>query len=296
MLSFRSGKPFAKITGGTNHGKTLYINDGIEKKGEIGGYDYDTEKLKKYSKSQLLELKRALDEDNDDFLTGSLKTTFNKIKHNGDIGPSFHDENCTVSLIPTDEPDQRDSLYVTGPSGSGKSFYIGQFIDQYVNKYPNREIVVISAKDEDQSLDRYYPIRIPINEHLILDPVDLDELENSLVIFDDIDQLPNKHIQNAVWNLRDQILEVGRSKGISICTVSHLLTNYKASRICLNESDYCIFFPKSGAKYQIQYFLKNYAGMDKEQIKKIFNINSRAVVLKKTYPMCIIYQNGCYIV
>lgn len=295
MLSFKSGKPFAKITGGTNHGKTLYINDGIKNNAD-DEYEYDTDKLNKFSKPQLLELKRALDEDDDAFLTGGVKKTYNKIKHNGNIGPNFYDENCTVNLIPTDDPNQRDSLYITGPSGSGKSFYIAQFIEQYIRKYPNREIIVISAKDEDPALDKYDPIRIPIDDDLVIDPIELDELENSLVIFDDIDQLPNKHIQNAVWNLRDQILEVGRSKGISVCTVSHLLTNYKASRICLNESDYVIFFPKSGAKYQIQYFLKNYAGMNKDQIKKIFNINSRAVVLKKTYPMCIIYQNGCYVV
>ena len=52
---------------------------------------------------------------------------------------------------------------------------------------------------------------------MVDDPIKLDELAKTLVIFDDIDQITDKNIQNAVWNLRDRILEVGRSKGISIC-------------------------------------------------------------------------------
>ena len=130
---------------------------------------------------------------------------------------------------------------------------------------------------------------------MVDDPISLDELANSLVVFDDIDQITDKNIQNAVWNLRDRILEVGRSKGISICVVAHQITNYKQSRICLNESDYVVFFPKSGASYQIKYFLKNYGGLEKVNINKIMNLPSRSVILKKTYPLAVIYNTGVYI-
>ena len=139
-------------------------------------------------------------------------------------------------------------------------------------------------------------MRIPLNQKLVDDPISLDELTESLVVFDDIDQIGDKHIQDAVWNLRNTILEVGRSKKISIIVVAHQITNYKQSRIPLNESEYIIFFSRSGGKHQIKYFLKTYAGMDKTQINKVFDVQSRATVLKKSYPQCIIHQNGAYII
>ena len=61
------------------------------------------------------------------------------------------------------------------------------------------------------------------------------------------------------------------------------------------ESDYVVFFPRSGGAYQIEYFLKTYGGLEKDQTAKIMNLPSRSVILKKTYPTCIIYQNGVFI-
>ena len=225
-----------------------------------------------------------------------MKRVYNKIRNKGDLGKSFNDENCICKILPTGDPDQRDSIYITGPSGSGKSTFVSSFMSEYRRKYPKRSIFLFSAKDEDPALDIHKLFRVPLNQGMVQDPITLEELEKPLVVFDDIDQISDKNIQNAVWGLRDQILEVGRSKGISICTVAHQITNYKASRICLNEADYVVMFPKSGAKYQMTYFLKNYAGMGKDDIKKLFNLNSRAVVLKKNYPMCVIHQTGCYVI
>ena len=292
MLSFRNGRAFCAIRGGPNHNKQIRIHDETNEKDHK--YEYDPRKLKQFDKEELKLLKDALDRDNDEYLNGKLKRVFDKIKYKGDIGKDFYDENAIVKLIPTDDPDQRDSIYICGPSGSGKSTFVSSFIEEYIIKYPKRQIVLFSAKPSDPALDKYQPIRIPLNDDLVTDPIKLEELEHSLVIFDDIDQISDKHIQKAVWNLRDRILEVGRSLGISICTVSHLITNYKASRICLNEADYVILFCKSGGRKQIDYFLDTYIGLDKQQKKKLMDLKSRAVILKKTYPLAVIYQNGCY--
>lgn len=297
MLSFKKGTPFAKIIGGPSNGKVLHIHDGSSTSEDYDcDYVYDVRKLEKYDTEQLKLLTDALDKDNPEWLTTDLKHIFRKIKYKGNLGKEFNDGNCITKIIPTNDPDQRDSIYITGPSGSGKSTFVAGFMDEYRQKYPRREIYLFSSKSEDPALDAHRPLRVPLDSGMVEDPITLEELEGSLVVFDDIDQIGNKSIQNAVWGLRDQILELGRSKGISICTVSHQVTNYKASRICLNESDYVIVFPKSGARYQIQYFLKNYAGLDKEQIKKVFGLPTRAVILRKLYPMCVIYQNGCYCV
>jgi Mor family transcriptional regulator len=45
---------------------------------------------------------------------------------------------------------------------------------------------------------------------LIDDPITLEELSDSVSIFDDIDVIPNKKVREAVYSLLNQILETGR--------------------------------------------------------------------------------------
>jgi len=66
------------------------------------------------------------------------------------------------------------------------------------------------GKEEDPALDEWNVKRVPLDEELVENPVELEELENTLVIFDDIDQIGKKSVQGAVWKLRDKILELGR--------------------------------------------------------------------------------------
>ena len=288
MLSFSKGKPFAVLVPKyEGEEKKLYIHDGMD--------DIDKRLLKGLTREEKKELKEAVLEGEPEFLSPKLLKIWKEVG-GGDIGTSFHSDEYVVNVIPTDDPDQRDSIYVTGPSGSGKSCWISKFIGEYRERYPDRDIIVFSGKEEDPALDEWNVQRVPLDEELVDNPVGLEELENTLVVFDDIDQIGTKAVQDAVWKLRDKILELGRSKGISICTVAHQITNYKASRVCLNEADYVVFFPKSGSSYQLKYFLKNYAGMDKKQIARVMGLKSRAVVLKKTYPMCVAYHNGAYVV
>lgn len=238
-------------------------------------------------------LKDAMEKEKNDILDGELKYTYNKIQNKGDLGSHFKINDGLLKIYPTEDPKQIDSVYVTGPAGSGKSYFCSEFIEEYKKRYPKRPIILFSNKPEDEILDQWNPMRIPLNKNLVIDPIELEELEESLVVFDDIDQITDKDIQNAVWKLRDQILEVGRAKQISTCIVAHQITNYKQSRVCLNECSYVVMFCKSGARHGINYFLKKYAGLDKKTVAEIMNLPSRWVVLKKTYPMCVIYQTGC---
>ena len=50
MLSFKKGKPFAKIVGGSSHGKTLCIHDSSDTNED---YVYDVNKLEKFDVEQL---------------------------------------------------------------------------------------------------------------------------------------------------------------------------------------------------------------------------------------------------
>ena len=123
MLSFSKGRPFAVLVhkyGGEE--RKLYIHDGMD--------DIDKKLLKGLTREEKKVLKQAVMEGEPEFLSPKLRKIWKEVG-GGDIGTSFHSDEYVVNVIPTDDPDQRDSIYVTGPSGSGKSCWISKFIGEY---------------------------------------------------------------------------------------------------------------------------------------------------------------------
>jgi energy-coupling factor transporter ATP-binding protein EcfA2 len=86
-----------------------------------------------------------------------------------------------------DTTKEREIIYITGPSGSGKSTYTRMFLEEYKKKYKDREIYMFSSLKEDPSLDKIKPKRFKIDDSLWKDPIEAEELKDSVCIFDDID-------------------------------------------------------------------------------------------------------------
>ncbi len=206
-----------------------------------------------------------------------------------------------VKIIPCIDPEDRDTIYTCGKSGSGKSYWVGNYIEEYKKVFPNNNIIVFSLKARDKALDKHNPIRIDLDEELYENPIHIDEIANSLVIFDDIDSMDskiskkNKMIKAAIMLLKDNILQVGRSNHITIAVTSHNVTDYKESRIVLQEASLITLFPHSGTPKQIIYCLKEYAGLADEQIKKILKLPSRWVTIRLNAPIAVIYEKGIYL-
>ncbi len=54
------------------------------------------------------------------------------------------------------------------------------------------------------------------------DPIKVDELSESICIFDDTDVIPGKKIREVVYDVLNQVLEIGRHYKIH-CVVTNLL-------------------------------------------------------------------------
>jgi hypothetical protein len=198
--------------------------------------------------------------------------------------------NDIFSQLPSIEG--RDILYISGPSGAGKSTYSHNFAEKYHIIHPDNKIYLISRVKNDASLNGLNMIEIdPENFDNEVDIVDLDEC---LVIFDDSDQLP-KVTKDKVTFFRDQLLELGRHKNISVVNTSHLLTNYRQSRTMLNEAKTVTFFPASNF-YNIKRYLKEYVGLNPSQIETIKNLNSRWVTIFQSYPNIVMSEKLMYII
>jgi len=189
-----------------------------------------------------------------------------------------------------DTTKEREILYITGPSGSGKSTYTRKYLEQYKKKYKTRDIYLFSSLPSDESLDKIKPKRIKLNDSLYNDPIKVEELRESICIFDDIDVISEKKIREAVYDILNQVLEIGRHYKIHCVVTNHLPTNGKETRRILNEAHTVTYFPhSSGGK--IKYMLEEYVGLDKKQIAYMKKQNSRACTIYKNYPQCYMMEH-----
>lgn len=188
-----------------------------------------------------------------------------------------------------------EKMYISAPSGAGKSTFVGNWLGEYNKMCKNDEIFILSSIEEDESLDIHEPIRIELDAQIIEDPLNAEDMTDSVIVFDDVDTIQNAHLRKAVSGFRDYLLEQGRHFNIRMMMTSHLLMNYRDTRRILNESTAVVFFPKSGSTYHIKIFLKTHAGLESAQIKKILNLPSRWVALYKTYPLYIIHERGAFL-
>lgn len=200
-------------------------------------------------------------------------------------------------VMPMFDPDDERIVYhIAGMAGSGKSTMVGKMIENYHKIHPNNKIWFFSNKSTDPAIDKFdYVNRIIINDELLDDPIVLDELRDSFVIFDDVECLPDKKISKELDRIRDLILQQGRSYHITFAYITHLLNNYKDTRLVLHECHRSIIYPKMTTAYSLKYLLEKYYGLDKDEIAKLRNLNSRWVCLSKN-PPCIIHNKGAYMV
>ena len=109
-----------------------------------------------------------------------------------------------------DTTKEREIVYMTGPSGSGKSTYTRKYLEQWKKKNKDKEIYMFSSLPEDESLDDVKPQRIKLDRSIYEEPIEVEEFKDSVVIFDDIDVISDKKIRDAVYNILNKVLEIGR--------------------------------------------------------------------------------------
>jgi len=194
-----------------------------------------------------------------------------------------------------DENTERQIMYITGASGSGKSTYIANYCKRYKKAFPNNEIYVFSALGEDKSLDVIKPNRLKLDERMVTDPLTVDDFKDSMAIFDDIDVIGDKKIRDAVYQVLNALLETGRHTKTSVCISNHLPTAGKDTRRVLNEAHSVIWFPHSGNGVGMRRLLIDYLGLDKLIIKKIKKMKTRWACLFKNYPTIIMTETSMFL-
>jgi len=136
-------------------------------------------------------------------------------------------------------------------------------------------------------------------QSLVDDPPQLEEFNECLVIFDDYDSLEGAQ-SKVVHQLIDDLAILGRHKHLreeneedaanSIICITHYLTNYKKTRLLLNESTHFVIYPQGTSGKSLNYLLGTHVGMNKDDVQDLKKLKSRWVCVCKQYPQYMISQ------
>jgi len=212
-------------------------------------------------------------------------------------GPVTLNKGEKFALEPTHDPKGRDVIMVGGKSGSGKSFIARNFIKRYERLFPKRPIRLVSYLKEDTTIDDAKAADRIDPELWVDSPPELDYFAESLLVLDDIEgfERSNKEVFHAIQRVVDMIATTGRHAAASILNCSHLLTDYKRTRLWLGESNQFCIFPNGASLKQLNTLLGSYAGADSREIKKMRYLPSRWVCLRTSFPPIVIHENGAYL-
>jgi hypothetical protein len=182
------------------------------------------------------------------------------------------------------------TAYIAGAAGSGKSTLAAKMLKSYKKQHPSHKIYGLSCcmLADDPAFEDIKILQIDTK----LLPLDINEFSNCMFLFDDIESFPDMKIQNACYNLIEQILQNGRKKNISAIITCHLLNpnNHKFGRVLMNEIQQMTIFPRGSNTHAINYCLQKYFGLNRLQIDDILTSKSRSVTICKTYPSYIMEE------
>jgi hypothetical protein len=160
--------------------------------------------------------------------------------------------------------------------------------------FPDRPILLLSRKNEDQQFDKFPFIKRVDLDSIVEHKLEPEELRNSLLIFDDIETLDSP-VKESVYSLKDDMLITGRSYNIAMLLVTHLTRAGHQTRIDNNESTGTVVFKHGNAMHN-RALLKDYIGLDKKTVDKILASNSRWMMIHKHVPMYCLTENEVFLI
>jgi len=308
----KDGQAIAFVKGGEYGGETLYLHQDGHKGGKGGVQELEIGKhrLGKLPARKVMEIQRVLQEAHargvpvehlppDLLRIPGVQDAYEELT-GGAEGGQTHVKlpaGSNFVLIPTKDPKKREVWYIAGASGSGKSHIAKGIAEQYMKQFPDREVYLVSKLEEDDTLDSMKGrkcIRLKPAK-LVEEPLkDLTLLKDSLIIFDDYDTFIGKEMK-VIQQLIDDIAIMGRHNNITMLCLTHYLTNYSKTRLLLTEATHIVVYPLSTGAHSLNYLLKTYLGLEKEEISKIRRGGSRWVMLFKNFPNYCVTETEAFI-
>lgn len=191
------------------------------------------------------------------------------------------------------ENNHTNRAFLAGGTLSGKSFLANEYAKDYKKKFPKNKVILFSGIENNDYDDIRNLHRIRIDESLLDNPISLEELHDSLTIFDDILAVTDKDIQKELCRIRDKTLSAGRHHGIDCLVLQQNLLDGNNSKSSLNNSFQVVAFPKASSKHQFANYLERYHKMKKDDINHMMHKPTRWILMNNVNPMYRLTEHEC---
>jgi hypothetical protein len=311
-LSFdnvKGARPIARVKGGEYDGEVLYLHEDAPGGGAGSKRPKASFNRQRYTKAlaglkpsertkAFAQMEEALAKDvSPEHFVGSdeVKSVYERIVKESTSDKSIElDDGGMFEPLTSPDPKRREVWYIAGQSGSGKSYIAKGLAHFYHKLYPERGVYLVSKLNEDATLDTLKFLKRINIQSFVDDYPDLDEFKDCMVIFDDYDTLTGD-AEKVISKIVDDLAIMGRHTNTTMLCLSHYLTNYKKTRLLLNEATNIVVYPLSTSYHALRYLLKNYVGVDEEDLKRQRKLGSRWLAYAKGFPQFMIAQKNAEI-
>lgn len=199
-------------------------------------------------------------------------------------------------LVPNTKK-ERSCHAIFGQAGSGKSWWCCEYIKEYIKAYPKRPVYLFTTITSDVGcLKDIKKIKIvELNNGFADDNIPMEDLKQSLCLFDDIDNIRDKNLKKKLFQTLNDTLQVGRKFEIDVLITFHVATAGNDTKIILNECNSVTFNYKTFGNRALKYLLDAYLGLDKKQIERIKKLEGRMITVCKTYPKLVLSEKELYV-
>lgn len=197
-------------------------------------------------------------------------------------------------LIKEKNDESGQNIYISGPTGCGKSTFIRLYIMHFLKKYPKAPVLLFTCKQHDKKLDDIKQIkRVRIDTDMLQNKMTLQEISAKknpfvLCIFDDIEDFPDKKLNIEINRLCNEVIRCGRSYGCITLYVNHDSCAYNQTKLFIKEATQIVMMPYRAPKSTYDLMMSHYLKLDNKTQNLIKNVKSDFVAVNRSRPECII--------
>ena len=196
---------------------------------------------------------------------------------------------------------QRSAIFISAPSGAGKSTIARQILDSYREILGKKTRVILFTQTQDldpvfenltEGKYKEHFIHICIKTDPMYSLLTPELLKDSILIFDDYENL-DKDLQGFTMTLIKDCLERGRKMNIQMMLINHQTMNYNRTRSLIFECDTYILFP-SANRNSVRKFLLSYGDIDKKEVDDLIEGSMEPfdyLLLRKSAPRYILSKH-----
>jgi len=205
--------------------------------------------------------------------------------------PSFHGktkQNANAGRI------DNDAIVIVGRKGSGKTTIL-LFLIKLFLKFTKRDILVFTQVPENfesVSGNRVTIINVSdiVNESEDIGKEyifpELSEIKDAMVVFDDIENIPVKNLNQQMTKFINLCFQNGRNYGLTIVLVLHHLNTGRERTLLIKEADSIVMFPGSMDNNLLKTLVNHY-GFTKDRALDLFRMPEKFILLRNTEPSYI---------